>query len=601
MINEYISVRNLKFLLYEVFDLNKIFEIERFQDFSEKETIELLLSTAKDLGDKHLYPLFKPVDKAKAYYDEKEKQIKVHPDTYKILQMIGEGGWIGSYADYDSWGQQMPHVVYNAGKLIMHAANSNLVSYALLTDGAANLIRSFGTQEQKETYIPNMSTNKWQGTMALTEPQAGSSLADIVTKAIPQDDGTYRIQGQKIYISGGDYQDVENVIHLTLARIEGAPAGTKGISLFIVPKHRKENGALVPNDAVAAGLYGKMGQRGTVAAHMVFGENNDCHGYLVGQQNFGLKYMFQMMNEARIGTGAMAAGMCSGAYYASLKYANERPQGRHPSNKDLSTPQVNIIEHADVRRLLLMQKAITEGAIALVELCAYLSDLAEHGDESIKQDMHVLLELLTPIVKSYPAEHGILSTSASIQVLGGAGYIDEFLPEQYFRDIRISAIYEGTTAIHGMDILGRKVMMQNGRAFKLLMGEIMKTVELASKEEALQSYATKLTKTLQDLSATTQHLGRLAMKERPEVFLADATIYLDYLSLLVVGWLWLKQGVPAQKALADAAGDEKNFYAGKIAAMKYFFEYELPKTEIHNKRLMSNERVTLDVKSEYIN
>jgi len=490
--NQYISVRNLKFLLYEVFDLKKIFDIERFQDYSERDTVDMLLSTAKDLGDKHLYPLFKPMDKSKAYYDEDANQITVHPDTYKIIQMIGQGGWIGSYADYDSWGQQMPHVIYNAAKLIMHAANSNLVSYALLTDGAANLIRSFGTQEQKDTYIPDMSTNKWQGTMALTEPQAGSSLADIVTKAIPQEDGTYRIQGQKIYISGGDYQGVENVIHLTLARIEGAPAGTKGISLFIVPKHRIENGSLVPNDAVAAGLYGKMGQRGTVAAHMVFGENEDCHGYLVGQENKGLKYMFQMMNEARIGTGAMAAAVCSGAYYASLKYANERPQGRHPSNKDLSAPQVNIIEHADVRRLLLMQKAITEGSIALVELCAYYSDLAEHGPEEQREDTHILLGLLTPIVKSYPAEHGILSTSASIQVLGGAGYIDEFLPEQYFRDIRISAIYEGTTAIHGMDILGRKVMMNNGQALKLLGKEIMTTIEAASKDAALQKYAAQL-------------------------------------------------------------------------------------------------------------
>ena len=601
MANKYISIRNLKFMLHEVLDLTKVNSLPKFQDY-DAEAYNMALDAAKDLSDTYLFPIFREMDKKKAYYDEASGKVKVHPELPKAIKALGAGGWIGTYATYEQGGQQMPNVLLNSARLIMHAANTNAAAYTLLTDGASNLIRSFGSTALNEYYIPKMMAGEWQGTMALTEPQAGSSLSDVTTSAKLNEDGSYQIKGQKIYISGGDYETTENIIHLTLARIEGAPAGTKGISLFVVPKFRQENGGFVSNDVTTAGLYGKMGQKGYVAAHLMMGEQDNCKGYLVGQEHRGLRYMFQMMNEARIGTGAMAAGSASAAYYASLQYANERPQGRHPSNKDVTQPQVLIIEHADVRRMLLFQKSISEGGIALVQLCAYYSDIAENAEGAAKEDAHLLLELLTPVVKSYPSEWGNLAVSAGMQVLGGAGYTDDFPLEQYYRDIRINAIYEGTTTIHGMDILGRKIMAQNGRALKLLLEEMKSTIDGAAKNTALQNYAAKLGNAAKSLHETSMHLVQLAMKDRPEVFLSDATLYLEMFGIVTVSWLWLKQALVAQTAIDNKAENEEYlFYQGKVHAMKYYFEYELPKIQPLIERLMSSEKLTLDIESAYIN
>jgi len=601
MAKKYVSIRNLKFLLNEVLDLEATKNLSYYQEYDDA-TFDMIMDMAKDIGDSHLYPIFSEMDKKKSYYDEEEGVVKVHPKLRGVIKVLGEGGWICPYATYEEGGQQMPHVILNAGRFILHAANANAVAYTMLTDGSANLIRSFGSEEQKSYYVPNMMSGHWQGTMALTEPDAGSSLSDVKTSATPQDDGSYHIQGQKIYISGGDYEGVENIVHLTLARIDGAPQGTKGISLFIVPKYREENGSLIHNDVNTAGLYGKMGQKGTVAAHLSFGDNNNCKGYLVGREHNGLRYMFQMMNEARIGTGAMAAASASAAYYASLQYANERPQGRHPSNKDLTSLQVLIIEHADVRRMLLFQKAIVEGSLALVMHCATYMDLAEHGEGQVKEDAHTLLELLTPLAKSFPAEWCNLSTSAGIQILGGAGFTDDFPLEQYYRDVRIASIYEGTTTIHGMDILGRKVMMGEGKALKLLAQEMIATIKKASSVNGLEAYVSKLSTALKSLQETTQHLAQLAMKDRPEVFLSDATLYLEYFGIVTVAWLWLKQGLVAQLALEKGAtGDDENFYQGKVHTMKYYFEYEVPKIHALRERLLSENKLTLELKSEYLN
>lgn len=601
MAKEYISMRNLRFMLHEVLDTTQLSKLPRFADY-DAEAYNMALDAAKDIGDNYLYPIFTEMDKKKAYFDEKEGDVKVHPDLQKAIKVIGDGGWIGAYADYEKGGQQMPQLLLQSGRLIMHAANANAAAYTLLTDGAANLIRSFGAEQLQETFIPKMMTGDWQGTMCLTEPQAGSSLSDVVTSATPMEDGTYKIKGQKIYISGGDYNTTENIVHLTLAKIDGSPAGTKGISLFVVPKYRKEDGKLVNNDVTTAGLYGKMGQKGYVAAHLMMGESEDCRGYLVGKPHNGLRYMFQMMNEARIGTGAMAAGTTSAAYYASLQYANERPQGRHPSNKDANQPQVLIIEHADVRRMLLFQKAITEGSIALVQLCAFYADLAENATGEQQENAHLVLELLTPVVKSFPSEWGTHSVSAGMQVLGGAGYTDDFPLEQYYRDIRINSIYEGTTTIHGMDILGRKVMLHKGKALNLLMADMKKTIVAANESPALKAYATKLQTAAKSLQQTTLHLIEVAMNNRPEIFLSDATLYLEYFGIVTVAWLWLKQGLVAQKAIdAQAMGDDYLFYQGKVHTLKYYFEYELPKIQALRDRLISADKLTVDIESAFIN
>ncbi|MEM6319153.1 MAG: acyl-CoA dehydrogenase [Bacteroidota bacterium] len=601
MAKEYISMRNLQFMLHEVFDLETINSLSKYQDY-DSEAYDMAIAAAKDIGDQYLYPIYREMDKNKAYFDESTGTVKVHPGLQNAIKALAEGGWIGPYATYEQGGQQMPQLLLNTAKLILNAANANAASYTLLTDGASNLIRAFGSDELQEAYIPKMMAGDWQGTMALTEPQAGSSLSDITTSATLNGNGSYHIKGQKIYISGGDYETTGNVVHLTLARIEGAPAGTKGISLFVVPKYREENGELVSNDVTTAGLYGKMGQRGYVAAHLMMGEKDDCQGYLVGTPHRGLPYMFQMMNEARIGTGAMAAGTASAAYYASLQYARERPQGRHPSNKDVHAPQVLIIEHADVRRMLLFQKAIVEGSVALVQQCSYYADLAENAEGEAKENAHLVLELLTPIVKSFPSEWGNLSVSAGLQVLGGAGYTDDFPLEQYYRDIRINAIYEGTTAIHGMDILGRKVMMQKGKALQLLMEEVKADIAKAATVDALKKYAYQLQESAKTLHGTTLHLIDLAMKNRPEVFLADATLYLEFFGLVTVSWLWLKQGVAAQKALDKGTeGEETLFYQGKVHTMQYYFEYELPKIQALRDRLLSDNKLTVEMEATYLN
>jgi alkylation response protein AidB-like acyl-CoA dehydrogenase len=597
--NQYVSYRNLRFLLHEVLNASSVLKkYDYYQDY-DQEAYDMAMDAVKQIADTQLFPYLKEMDRYKVTVAD--GTVHVHPQLKNVIQSLAQGGWIAAHASYEKGGSQMPLVLMNSGLFSLYSANIN-TAYAFLTTGAANLISTFGSEALQAAFVPEMYSGNWQGTMALTEPQAGSSLSDVVTSAELREDGSYAIKGQKIYISGGDHDCVENVVHLLLARIKGAPAGTKGISLFVVPKKRLEDGAYRSNDVTTAGVYGKMGQKNYVAAHLMFGEKDDCQGYLVGQEHKGLSYMFQMMNEARIGTGLMATGNASAAFYASLKYANERPQGRHPSNKDASQPQVLIIEHADVKRMLLFQKSVVEGSIALLLQCSLYADLVHVGDAETKEKCHLLLELLTPIVKSFPSEYGIQSVKVAMQSLGGAGYCDDFPIEQHYREIPINSIYEGTTAIHGMDLLGRKVMLEKGKAMQLFAKEVMKTIGEAQTHEGLKPFGDKLGLVAQKLQQCTQHLIGLAMSERAEVFLADATLYLEYFSLVTIGWQWLVQGIVAQNALATAANeDETNFYQGKIHTLRYYFEYEIPKTRGLHERLISSDRLTTEMKGAYIN
>jgi len=599
MKEKYVSLRTLKFLLHEVFNATDLSRFERYSDY-DREAFDMTLEAALQIGDQHLFPIYREMDKNKAYF--KDGVVYVHPALRETYRAIAEGGWITAIDDYDAGGQQMPHMLFNAGVFIFYAANANAASPSQLTVGAANLIKNFGSKELQETYLPKMSSMEWQGTMALTEPQAGSSLSDLTASATPQPDGTYRIKGQKIYISAGDHNAVDNVVHLMLARIDGAPAGTRGISLFVVPKFRPEGEELVYNDVATAGIYGKMGQKGYVAAHLMFGEQDSCTGYLVGEPHQGLSYMFQMMNEARIGTGLLSAGNISGAYYAALKYTHERAQGRHPSNKDLTQEPVLIIEHADVRRMLLLQKAVLEGSISLLLQCSYYSDLLQVADGQEKEDAHYLLELLTPIAKSFPAEMGTLAISNAMQCLGGAGYTDDFPIEQYYRDIRINAIYEGTTTIHGLDLLGRKIPMAGGKPFQLFVREVQKALDEALAAGGLETEVSLLAERLKALHELTLHLMGIAASEKPEVFLADATLYLELFGLVTIGWQWLKQATAAKRAMTGSLPEEAtHFYAGKIHACAYFMEYELSKALGLEKRLKSARRISLETPPAYIN
>jgi butyryl-CoA dehydrogenase len=434
--------------------------------------------------------------------------------------------------------------------------------------------------------------------MALTEDEAGSSLSDVKTSAEPAGDGSYFIKGQKIFISAGDHDGVENIIHLMLARVKGAGAGVKGRSLFLVPRQRPGEKGLLDNDVVCAGLYHKMGYRGAPIVQLVMGEENNCRGYLVGEEGMGLKYMFQMMNEARIGVGLAAAGIATAAYYTSLEYAGERPQGRKLMEKDPEKPQVPIIEHADVKRMLMMQKAIAEGSLSLILYTSRLADLARVAEGDEKERHLLLLDLLTPVAKTYPSEMGILSASQAIQCLGGYGYCDDFPAEQYLRDIRIHPIHEGTTGIQGMDLLGRKVTMKNGEALKIYSRKVKEAIASGKEDGELKEYAEQLDGALTLLESVTGHLLGYALKGEVELFMADSTLYLELMGVISIAWQWLLQGIAAQRGLKEKPGDA-DFYNGKIMTMKYFFRYELPRAASLADTLENSGGITLEMKNEY--
>ncbi|MGM0454163.1 MAG: acyl-CoA dehydrogenase, partial [Thermodesulfobacteriota bacterium] len=440
-------------------------------------------------------------------------------------------------------------------------------------------------------------------TMALTEPEAGSSLSDVTTVAEPAGNGEYAIKGQKVFISAGDHDAAENVVHLMLARIAGAPAGVKGISLFVVPKYRPApDGSLVSNDVVTSGIYHKLGYRGCPIAQLSMGDKGGCRGRLVGEAHQGLKYMFQMMNEARIGVGMGAAAMASAAYYAALDYARTRTQGRKPGQKDPSAPPVAIIEHADVKRMLLFQKAVVEGSLSLLAQCSKYVDYQKVLDGEEKQKYGLLLEILTPVAKTYPSEMGNLAISAGLQCLGGSGYCDDYGLEQYYRDCRIHPIHEGTTGIQGMDLLGRKVLMQKGQAFMHYVNEVQAAIAAAREDTELEPLAGKLEKAMERLQAVTWQQVSVAEDQGAEAFLADATLYLEYFGIITIAWQWLLQGLAARKAAAQGIKKkDKDFYAGKMFALRYFFGYELPKTEGLAARLMDGDKVTVEMGAEAFN
>lgn len=587
------SKRDLHFQLFENIDALSLTSFDYFKDHNQ-ETFEMVLDAAEQIGVTSLRPLLTEMDRKEPQLVD--GKIIVHDGMKKIYRQYGEDGWINACFPYDEGGQQLPNTIQAAAGFIWQAANYSASVYPFLTSGAANLIRTFGNKELIDMFTPNMYNGKWQGTMALTEPDAGSSLTDLSTTAYSTEfDGIYKIKGQKIYISCGDHDACDNVIHLMLARIKGAPAGVKGISMFVVPQKRIDTGA--SNDVLTEGLYHKMGYKGAPIAHLMIGSNDGCEGFLVGEPNKGLSYMFQMMNEARVGVGMNAAAIGTAAYYASLAYAKERPQGRKIGEKDPNQPQIPIIEHADVKRMLLFQKSIVEGSLSLLLYCAKLGDLVQVAEGQEKEEASLLLDLLTPIAKSYPSEMCCLTTSAAVQVLGGAGYTTDFPVEQYYREARIHPIHEGTTGIHGLDLLGRKVLMQDGKAVKIFVEKIMLTITNAKEDNTLLPYAEKLEKYLQRAQQTSGHLIAKAGKN-PEEFLADATLYLEYLSILTIAWQWLHQGLIAQKTLSKDSL-ETNFYQGKIMCMRYFFEYELVKMDGLGKRLVSEDVVTVEMRGEW--
>lgn len=603
MSKKYVDLETLKYILYDIHKLEELLSRDRFQEH-DMESLNLFIDSVKDFSDRELYPYLQEMDANPAYH--KDGTVIVHEQVQKVMHQSGEMGIISACFDYEDGGLQMPISAFQAAVYIMDAANNHLPGYPSLTLGAAELIIEFGSQVLKDKYVPNMLAGVWGGTMCLTEPQAGSSLSDVVTKATPTNDGYYKITGQKIFISGGDYKGAENIVHLVLARIEGALKGTKGISLFVVPKNRlKEDGTLEYNDVMTVADFQKMGQKGYCTTHLGFGDSDDCRGWLVGEEHKGLAQMFLMMNGARIAVGRGAAAIAMAAYRTSLQYANERPQGRKLSadgKKNPTEKQSLIIEHPDVRRMLLLQKSIVEGSLSLVLLASKYQDiLTAATSKEEKEKYHLLLEMIIPIVKTYPSEAGAESVDNGLQVLGGYGFCTDFTLQQYYRDIRISALYEGTTGIQSQDLLGRKVPMHNGKGLELLSAEIVKTIIAANNDEELKPYAKILGDKLELSQKILSHLMPFALKGNYERYLADANLFMEYMSIVVLSWLWLEMAVDAKKAVGESDGKfSETFYESKIHTMKFYFKYELPKTNSLAESLMNNEVVTIKNEKEYI-
>jgi len=594
-----LNARDLSFLLYELLDTESLATRARYAD-QGREVFDAVIDTARGIAEEHFVP-------SRSRNDTEEPQVVngvvvTQPELAVTFKAVADAGFIAVTQDTEQGGMQLPHVIASAAIAYFEAGNVGSASYPMLTAGAANLIAAFGTPEQKAFWLPPMFGGRFTGTMALTEPDAGSSLSDLRTSATPNADGTFNIVGTKIWISGGDHEITENIVHLVLARIKGAPEGTKGISLFIVPKKLVDADGKVTgtNNVTLAGLIHKMGWRGTTSALLNFGEKGACTGYLVGEPHKGLSYMFHMMNEARIGVGRAATAMGYSAYLYSLEYARTRKQGRLPSEKNPLNPPVHIIEHADIRRMLLQQKCAVEGSMALVLECARLGDDGETApDEAARKKATLLLEMLTPIAKAWPSATCQDAISNAMQVLGGYGYAREYKVEQLYRDNRLNQIHEGTNSIQALDLLGRKATMEKGAAIAALVERMSAAVAEAAAIAELASEAGALKNAVTQMVAVTRSLVG-AMMADPTRGLANASAYLDLVSRTVFAWIWLRQASIARRALAGgASGADAAFYAGKVQAARFYFGFELPKNGADAELLLRNDASALDMKDEW--
>ncbi|GGC92995.1 acyl-CoA dehydrogenase [Undibacterium terreum] len=604
MQSKIIPRRDLDFLLYEWLNVESLTERPRFADHS-RETFNAAMDTCEQIANDLFAPHNKKNDQNEPHFDG--EVVHIIPEVKTALNAFCEAGLMAAGQDFDVGGMQLPCVVEKAGFAYFKGANVGTSSYPFLTIGNANTLMKCGTPEQKELFAKPMLEGRFFGTMCLSEPQAGSSLSDISTRAEPQADGSYRLTGNKMWISAGEHELSENIVHLVLAKVPGEDGklipGVKGISLFIVPKKLvNADGSLGErNDVVLAGLNHKMGYRGTTNCLLNFGEGKfkpqgkaGAIGYLVGTLHKGLANMFHMMNEARIGVGLGAVMLGYTGYLHSLDYARNRPQGRAPQDKDPAAPQLPIIQHTDVKRMLLAQKAYVEGGLALNLYCARLVDEERSGlTPEARAHALLLLDILTPVAKSWPSQWCLEANNLAIQIHGGYGYTREYNVEQFYRDNRLNPIHEGTHGIQGLDLLGRKVTMQDGAAFQALGAEIQKTIAKATLEPQLAEYAAGLAKALQRIATVTKQLYAAGDLNKT---LANASLYLEAFGHTVVAWIWLEQ---ALLSLNKAQQHDADFYAGKLQACKYFFHWELPKVHQQLDLLASIDTTTLEMQDAW--
>ena len=591
-----LSRQDLDFLLHRWLDVGALTARPRFAEHS-RETFDAVLDLAERIATDH----FAPHNRAADEHEPRmvDGRVEMIPEVAKALRVYADAGLVAGTFDEELGGMQLPHVVAQAAMAWFHAANVGTAAYPFLTMANARLLLAHGSPELADRFVRPMLEGRWFGTMALSEPQAGSSLADITTRADPQGDGSYRLTGNKMWISGGDHELTENIVHLVLAKIPGGPPGVKGISLFIVPKFLVDpDGSLGErNDVVLAGLNHKMGYRGTTNTLLNFGEGGHTPGgrpgavgYLVGEPHRGLTYMFHMMNEARIGVGMGATVLGYTGYLHALEYARTRTQGRPVAAKDPASAAVPIIEHPDVRRMLLAAKSYAEGGLALGLYCARLVDEERTAEtEEERARAHLLLDTLTPIAKAWPSQWGPVADDLAIQVHGGYGYTRDYPVEQFYRDNRLNPIHEGTNGIQALDLLGRKVVAQGGAGLRLL-GETITATTTRAAGTQWAGFAADLDAAVARLGAVTATLWGTG---DPELALANASVYLEAAGHLVVGWLWLEQVLACE-------GATDTFREGKRAAARYFWRWELPRTRAQFDLLESLDPTVLDTDQAWL-
>jgi butyryl-CoA dehydrogenase len=599
-----LNERDIEFLLFQVFDTSEVLTRERYREHT-RETVSMTLQTARNVAEKYFFNHYAKGDAQEPVFDG--TMVTTVAETRQAWSAFADAGFFAATCDFEEGGMQLPYIVMRAANAYFYAANPATAGYCLLCIAAADLLETFGSEAQKAAYLPHMRCGRFTGTMALTEPAQGSSLQDITTRAKPAGDGSYRLFGQKMYISGGDHDLTENIIHMVLAKTLCPETGREGISLFICPKVLvNADGSLGErNDVALAGLLHKMGFRNATSTVLNFGEKDGAVAYLLGDLNRGLAHMFQMMNDARIAVGLFATALGYQGYNYSLLYAKQRKQGRtaRPAKAQARGAQVEIIEHADVRRMLLAQKAYAEASLAMTFYASVLfEDSRSARTAADREAAGSLLDLVTPVIKSWPSKYCLAANDLAIQVLGGAGYTRDHLVEQYYRDNRLNPIHEGTEGIQAIDLLGRKVGAEGGAVFARLMAVIKADLERGAQDA--DAVVGEVTAALQGAVAALTHVTEALLPDIARdrtAALANAAVYLDLFGRVFAAWMWLKQALAAAGSLRSSAlaTEEEHFYRGKLQAARFFARWELPKYQHEAQILLQQYDEALSMPAEW--
>ena len=596
------DVRDLKFVLFEYLNMDKILTYEAYRDFST-EDFSMIIDEALKVCREVLGPAMQDGDREGCSYDE--GRVQVPASFHNCWKVMGENGWIGTSTNPEFGGQGLPAVVSGILGELFTGANFPFMTYPGLAVGNGRLIENFGTDEDRSLFVEKMYTGRWGGTMCLTEPDAGSDVGALRTKATPDPDSddprVYKIEGTKRFITCGEHDLTDNIIHLVLARVEGAPPGTKGISLFIVPKIRvNSDGSLgEPNDVFCGGIEHKMGIHGSSTCTLNFGENGKCRGILLGEPNSGMAKMFQMMNDARIGCGVQSLGVAASAYDTARKYARERVQGPRFTNRD--GDRVPIIQHEDVRRMLMNLKAGTEAIRAMIGKLMYYLDVAENDpDEAVREETALRTELLTPLVKAYSSDFGYMLIRDAIQIMGGVGFCSEFPVEQYARDMKIISIWEGTSFIQSLDLVGRKLGMKGGSIFRNWIQEIMAFTKEHQGDEDFGPDAKLLFKASQATGDFTMKFMQYFQEGKLPLIPLISTRFLECFAETAMAHYLLEQGFIARKKLAgvDAGSADGIFYRGKMETVRYFCRNILPNVFARHAMLQQEDTSAIDIPEE---